>query len=130
MKTAPTASTVRTVRYALLSGLALFLAVDWYLRTYGGLPAAEPGAPASLIGTIAGGMQLAALAAIFVIRKRLENVEDGPSRFTLILVASAFCEAGALVGTVSHLIGGPVTLALSGLVIFGISMLWLPFERS
>lgn len=123
---APPAQVQRIIRLAMLSGVLIFGAVIYYLRTSGMVENSLEVDDSSMFPLAAMGLVLMAGGSVFLFRRLIEQSSDETRRFQLSLVAYALCESAALFGGVLWLLSGVYLPFLAGVGVFVMAFAWIP----
>lgn len=123
---APPAQVQRIIRLAMLSGVLIFGAVIYYLRTSGMVENSLEVDDSSIFPLAAMGLVLMAGGSVFLFRRLIEQSSDETRRFQLSLVAYALCESAALFGGVLWLLSGVYLPFLAGVGVFVMAFAWIP----
>jgi O-antigen/teichoic acid export membrane protein len=119
-----TATTLKLVRYAMLTALLLFGGIAYWQSTNRTEPLPPPDDALRLVGYALCVAAIVAMAVIRGIRARAE----GAARLTWSLVGSAFAEGAALFGAVYVFLGGQPWIYALGLAIFIATWAVLPAD--
>lgn len=123
---APPAQVQRIIRLAMLSGVLIFGAVIYYLRTSGMVENSLEADDSSIFPIAAMGLVFMAGGAVFLFRRLIEQSSDEARRFQLSLVVFALCEGSALFGGVLWLVSGVYLPYLAGVGVFVMAFAWIP----
>jgi len=120
------ANVLRIVRYAMLTGLLLFVGVTYFVHSKAPAPT-EPAQDLNALHWVGFGMVAAAIVALVVLRgvRRRAPVEK---RGTIGLIGSAFCEGAGFMGAVYFFLGGGLDVFGAALVVFLASWAALPAD--
>lgn len=121
-----TAATLRIVRYAMLTGLLLFVGITYYVHANAPEPV-ETASNLAALRWVGFGMVAAATVALGVLRgvRQRAPVER---RGTFGLIGSAFCEGAGFMGAVYYFLGGGLDVFAAALVVFLASWAILPAD--
>lgn len=119
-----TATKLKLVRYAMLTGLLLFGGIAYWQSTHR-TDVLPP--PEDALRWVGYGLCVLAIVAMAVIRGVRARAE-GPLRLTWSLIGSAFAEGAALFGAVYIFLGGQPWVYALGLAIFIATWAVLPAD--
>jgi len=125
------ANALRIVRYAMLTGLLLFVGVAYFVHSNAPAPTepvpGEAGPDLAMLRWVGFGMVAAAIVALGVLRgvRQRAPVER---RGTLGLIGSAFCEGAGFMGAVYYFLGGDLMVFGAALLVFLASWAVLPAD--
>ena len=123
---APPAQVQRIIRLAMLSGVLIFGAIIYCLRSTGAVGNTLEADDSSIFPMAAMGLVFMAGGAVFLFRRLIEQSADEARRFQLSLVAFALCEGAALFGSVLWLLSGVYLPYLAGVGVFVMAFAWIP----
>jgi len=114
------------IRIALMTGVLMFAALTLYQRSSGTAMDPNPAVPAMryVLWVVIG---VSALVTLFL-RPRVEGGELS-KRGLWALIGWSVGEAAALLGTVIHFVGGPVSSLALGVLAFVFALMLLPVPR-
>ena len=121
------ASTLRVVRYAMLTMLLLFVGFAYMMHQNAPRDPSAGATDLSMFRWVGFGLCVAAIAAMAVLRgvRQRAPVE---ARGTYGLIGSAFGEAAALFGGVYYFLGGDLAVFALGLLVFLLTWGILPAD--
>lgn len=114
------------VRMALISGVAIFSGITWYLHSTGALQTR----PQPEVGMAILGLQAALLVAVIFFSRRQDPGADPARRATVAIIGWALGEAAAFAGLVYYFVSGDASRAGIGLLIFVAALIVFPIPMS
>jgi hypothetical protein len=128
--TLPRADALRLtlIRSAMLLGLLTFGGATWFQHR-NGHPTPIPAEQARTFSYVFAGLALMAVAALFMLRKRLERAIEMKQQLTLYIAGYGIAEGAALFGGATWFVGGDGNLFVAGLILMVVAFQILPIKR-
>lgn len=120
-------SPLHLIRLAMLSGVLMFGAVVYYLRSSGSAPG--PATPAAALGYAGGGLWAIVLVGTFLVWRARQTADAHAKVRQWSIIGYAMGEAVALFGGVVWLLSGSPTWYFPGLLFLLITFVLFPAQK-